>query len=161
MINRCFIISIILCLSFCASAQFEESEKLKLKYLVNYLIEQGDLEKCDVTTDNFYDLITIRNLKWNEKLSKYFMLKKFTKRGCEDCRYYIFIESKHKIEVFDLCNVGIYYTRLFSYLHDYSSELTQDEILTFLRDVSNEINLISSPSGYKNDGKYKSYITCF
>lgn len=155
---RSIIIVLTLFLSLTMNA--EPLEKEKVKYLVEYLIEQGELKRNEFN-ENVEGLVEITDVLYHKRYSADFRVMKFKIKGCEDRRNYVFIESKTRFEVFDLCNAGPFYTGLFDFLKEYSSNLSKEQLLDLLIEISNGIDRVSSPAGVRNDGRFKSSVTCF
>lgn len=140
-----FFISFLFC-SLLLNAQFEESEKEKFKQLNKFLFEKGILKEENIPDNDIFNYVFTRNLiKSNYQIN--FKIISFQLKDCMDCQNFICIESGSGFEIFELCNIGPFYSSLFCHLEK-NPNLTKTQILNFLKEVSYEIEiLIQLPLG--------------
>ncbi len=145
--KRLLLLYFIILIPYFSLGQIEE--EVNLKYLINFLIERGDINH-EREKDSIYDIIEINNIIPIHEYSLDFHIKQFTAKNVYDGSIYLYIESDNQLEVFDLCNTSYFYNSLFKKL-EHCNCLTTKEILKLLNDLSIAILRYGPPAGEKKD----------
>lgn len=150
---------VIICMVLFQTPMYSQPlEEQKLQYLINYLIEQGELDEKSIDS---YPNIEIGDLLPLEKYNIDFKIMKFRVNFVEDARFYVCIERKDSMEVFDLCNSTPFYSSIIRHLKTSKECINNKDIINFMYELSKKIEVISPPYGVRDDGNFKSTVTCW